>query len=293
MKKAGYAVLAFISILVVLYLVFIPGVSNLKKENPKKTAMMEYREAEWAAKKKKRKIYQVWVPYSRISPYMTKAVILAEDDKFWSHEGFDFEAMQKAIEKDLKAGKLKAGGSTISQQLAKNLYLRPTKSPVRKVREAVITWKLERTLSKRRILELYLNVAEWGDGVFGVEAASRHHFGKSAAELTPMEAARLAVVLPNPRRLNASGTQGFVDRRANLIYSIMVRRGIVIQEFEEIEAEPAIEIPAQPEQAADQGQPVEPAPADPLEADAEPVPAPEPASQSFPNPGTDAVPQGN
>lgn len=242
MKRSLYALLIFASILLVLYLAFIPGVSHLAKENPKKTAMMEHREAEWAAKKKKRKVYQVWVPYSRISPYMAKAAIIAEDDKFWQHEGFDLEAMHKAIEKDLKAGKFKAGGSTISQQLAKNLFLKPTKSPIRKIREAVITWKLERTLSKRRILELYLNVAEWGEGIFGVEAASRHHFGKSASELTAMEAARLAAVLPNPRRLNASGEQRFVASRASVIYRIMVRRGVAIPEFDEIQAEGAVDI---------------------------------------------------
>ncbi|OGP21785.1 MAG: monofunctional biosynthetic peptidoglycan transglycosylase [Deltaproteobacteria bacterium GWA2_55_10] len=285
MKKSIYAILIFASILAVLYLAFVPGVSKLKKENPKKTAMMEYREAEWAAKKKKRKVRQVWVPYSRISPYMAKAVIIAEDDKFWSHEGFDVEAMQKAIEKDLKAGKFKAGGSTISQQLAKNLYLSPAKSPIRKIREAIITWKLERTLSKRRILELYLNVAEWGEGIFGVEAAARHHFGKSAAELSPMEAARLAAVLPNPRRLNASGSQGYVERRSNVIYNIMVRRGFVIPEFEEVQAEAAADVvPA--EQSTDEAQPS--VPGAPLEVDdgsappADAAPQQEPAEQPPP-----------
>lgn len=236
MKRSLYAVSIFVVLLAVLYLAFIPDVSKLKKENPKKTAMMEYREAEWKAKGKKRQIYQVWVPFSRVSPYMAKAVIIAEDDKFWSHEGFDFEAMQKAVEKDLKAGKFKAGGSTISQQLAKNLYLTPKKSPLRKIKEAIIAWKIERTLSKRRILELYLNVVEWGEGIYGIEAASRHHFGKSASELTAMEAARLATVLPNPRRLDASGEQKYVAKRAEIIYTIMVRRGIVMPEYEEVTA---------------------------------------------------------
>lgn len=238
MKKAFYAVLISIPILSILYLAFFPDVSRLEKENPEKTAMMEHREAEWKAAGKKVKVRHKWVPYSRISPHMVKAVIIAEDDKFWSHEGFDFEAIQKALEKDLKARKFKAGGSTISQQLAKNLFLKPTKSPIRKVREAIITWRLERALKKRRILELYLNVAEWGEGIFGVEAASRHHFGKSAAELTPLEAARLAVVLPNPRRLNASGTQRYVEKRADVIYNIMVKRGFVVPEFEELEPGP-------------------------------------------------------
>lgn len=236
MKRSLYAVSILVVLLAVLYYAYIPDVSKLKKENPKKTAMMEYREAEWKAKGKKRQIYQVWVPFSRVSPYMAKAVIIAEDDKFWSHEGFDFEAMQKAVEKDLKAGKFKAGGSTISQQLAKNLYLTPKKSPLRKIKEAIIAWKIERTLSKRRILEIYLNVVEWGEGIYGIEAASRHHFGKSASELTAMEAARLATVLPNPRRLDASGEQKYVAKRAEIIYSIMVRRGIVVPEYEEVVA---------------------------------------------------------
>lgn len=218
-----------------------PDVSVLKKGMPGKTAMMKYREAEWKAKGKKRSIYQVWVPYSRISPYLVKAVIIAEDDKFWSHEGFDYEAIQKAIEKDIKAGKFKTGGSTISQQLAKNLYLSPKKNLFRKIREAVITWRLERALTKRRILELYLNVVEWGDGIFGIEAASRHYFGKAAVDLTPLEAARLAAVLPNPRRYDATGEQRYVGHRSKVIYGIMARRGIVIPEFKEVSGEAAVQ----------------------------------------------------
>jgi monofunctional biosynthetic peptidoglycan transglycosylase len=177
---------------------------------------------------------------------MVKAVLIAEDDKFYSHEGFDFEAMQKAVEKDIKLGKMKYGGSTISQQLAKNLYLSPSKNPLRKAKEVILTWRIENNLSKRRILELYLNVAEWGDGIFGVEAASRHYYGKSAADLTPMEAARLAVVLPSPLKLNPTGTSKYVEKRAEIVYGIMVRRGIVIEEFEDIMKAPADEPPANP-----------------------------------------------
>jgi len=213
-----------------------PDVSNLKKENPKKTAFMEYREDEWAREGKKYKIQQVWVPYGAISPFLIKAVLIGEDDKFWQHEGFDYEAMQKAIEKDIKAKKFKLGGSTISQQLAKNLFLSPSKNPIRKLREAIITWRMERSLSKKRILELYLNVAEWGDrGIFGIEAASRRYYGKSAAALGPEEASRLAAVLPNPRKFNPLGTSRYVVNRSGLIYNIMVRRGIVVPEFEEVE----------------------------------------------------------
>ncbi len=219
-----------------------PDVSVLKKVNPKKTAMMEYREAEWRKEGKKYKVDQRWVPLRSVSPYLVKAVLIGEDDKFWKHEGFDYEAMQKAIEKDIKEQKFKLGGSTISQQLAKNLYLSPSKNPVRKIREAIITWRMEKTLSKKRILELYLNVAEWGDrGIFGIESASRHYYGKPASALGPEEAVRLAAVLPNPRKFNPRGDQRYVVNRSNLIYKIMVRRGIVVPEYEEVEdnTEPA------------------------------------------------------
>jgi monofunctional glycosyltransferase len=232
---------------------FYPDVSKLKKENPKKTSFMEYREAQWKEDGKKITIRQKWVPLSRISNYMTKAALIAEDDKFWRHKGFDFDAIEKAIEKDIKEKKFKVGGSTISQQLAKNLFLTPSKNPVRKIREAILTWRLERTLSKRRILELYLNVAEWGEGIFGIEAASRRYFGKSAAELSAMEAARLASALPNPIRYNPVGNSGYINNRSRIIYNIMVRRGVVVEEYEEIMKSPD-EQPAdqKPEQNAEQ-----------------------------------------
>ena len=232
------ALVALIAIsLPVIISFFYPGVSKLKKENPQKTSFMEYREQQWKEARKKITIRQQWVPISRISNYMTKAVIIAEDDKFWQHSGFDFEAMEKSLKKDIKEKKLKFGGSTISQQLAKNLFLTPSKNPLRKIKEAILTWRIERNLSKRRILELYLNVAEWGEGIFGVEAAARHYFGKSAADLTAMEAARLATVLPNPRRYNAVGDSNYITTRSRIIYEIMVRRGYV-DEYEEVIKEP-------------------------------------------------------
>ncbi|MDD5711485.1 MAG: monofunctional biosynthetic peptidoglycan transglycosylase [Smithellaceae bacterium] len=239
--KWGPAVIGTIFLLFLLnvgfYLVY-PNVTKLRKENPRKTSFMEYREEQWQDAGKKRRIRQNWVKLSHVSPYMIKAVIIAEDDHFWSHDGFDFEAMQKALEKDLKKKKLKAGGSTISQQLAKNLYLSPSKNPVRKVKEAILTWRIERNLSKRRIMELYLNVAEWGDGLFGVEAAARRYFGKTAADLSAYEAARLAAALPNPIRFSPVGASRFIASRSARIYSIMVRRGIVIPEYDEILSEP-------------------------------------------------------
>ena len=272
MKKILYIIIISVVAMFLVYLFFIPNVSGFKKKNPKRTSMMEYRIAQWknAGKNagKKKRAYQVWVPVSKISPYLLKAVLIAEDDKFWSHEGFDYEAIQKAVEKNIKAGRFKAGGSTISQQLAKNLYLTPEKSIIRKVREAIITWRLERALSKRRILELYLNVVELGDGIFGAEAAARHYFGKSALELDPFEAARLASVLPNPIRYNPASDQRYVINRSNIIYNIMVRRGIVIPVYEEIQEEKSISenppIESQPETT-------EEAPVKPGETREEPV----------------------
>lgn len=241
MKKKKSLLKRVILLLTIILSVFIafqfvyPDVSELKGKNPGKTAFMSYREKEWQREGKKYRINRKWVPLKAISPYLVKAVLIAEDDKFWSHEGFDYEAMQKAIEKDIKAKKFKLGGSTISQQLAKNLYLSPSKNPIRKIREAIITWRMEKALTKKRILEIYLNVAEWGDrGIFGIEAASRAYYDKPAAALSAEEAARLAAVLPNPRRFNPLGSQRYVVHRSNLIYNIMVRRGIVVPEYEEV-----------------------------------------------------------
>jgi monofunctional glycosyltransferase len=211
-----------------------PDVTALKKSRPGKTAFMVYREESWQKKGIRKKIRASWVPLSQISPYVTKAIIIAEDDKFWSHDGFDFEAIQKALEKDIKKKKFQAGGSTISQQLAKNLYLSPAKDPIRKLKEAILTWRIERNLSKRRIIELYLNAAEWGDGIFGIEAAAQSHYGKHAADLSAREAATLASVLPNPRRYKTDGSSRYVENRSERIYSIMVRRGIVIPDYEDV-----------------------------------------------------------
>jgi monofunctional glycosyltransferase len=217
----------------IAYYFFHPDVARLRKENPRKTAFMNYREQEWVEQGKRLRIQKQWAPLGRISPYLAKAVLIAEDDKFWSHRGFDVDAIQKALEKDLEQGNFKFGGSTITQQLAKNLYLSPSKNPIRKLKEAVITWRLEQTLSKRRILELYLNVIEWGEGIFGAETAAQHYFGKNAGALSPEEAARLAAVLPNPRRYRADSGSGYVEKRARIIYNIMVKRGVVVKEYEE------------------------------------------------------------
>ena len=213
---------------------FYPNVADLQKNRPGKTAFMEYREDAWTAKGIQKKISTSWTPLSQISPYVVKAVIIAEDDKFWSHEGFDFEAMQKALEKDIKNKKFKAGGSTISQQLAKNLYLTPAKNPIRKIKEAILTWRIERQLNKKRIIELYLNVAEWGDGLFGIGTAARKYYGKPARDLSAREAAELAAALPNPRRFRPDGNSQYAANNAERIYQIMVRRGIVMEGYDDI-----------------------------------------------------------
>lgn len=238
-KTIGFVRIAFLLVItataafVGFYLIY-PDVTFLKKVNPKKTSFMEYREDQYRAKGKKLQIQKKWIPLSQVSPYLLKAILIAEDDKFWSHRGFDVEAMQKALEKDLEQGKFKMGGSTISQQLVKNLYLTPAKNPLRKLKEAIITWRLEQALSKRRILELYVNVVEWGNGLFGAEMASQRYFGKSASQLTAEEASKLAAILPNPIRYKVDGTSKYTERRSRIIYSIMVRRGIVIPEYEEV-----------------------------------------------------------
>jgi monofunctional glycosyltransferase len=214
------------------YLVY-PDVSALAKKNPRMTKMMRLRVEQAAEKGKKLNIDQRWVGFSNISPYAVKAVLIGEDDKFWSHEGFDFEAMGEALEKDIEKRQFRFGGSTISQQLAKNLYLSPSKNPVRKLKEAILTWRIEHALSKRRILEIYLNVAEWGDGIFGIDAAARHYYGIPASGLGPEQAARLAAVLPNPRKYSPVGTSRYVANRSRIIYNIMLKRGIVIPEYNE------------------------------------------------------------
>jgi monofunctional biosynthetic peptidoglycan transglycosylase len=243
MKKMRRTILFIFLFLLAAFLLEVgrfsvyPNVGRLKKDNPKKTAFMAYREREQLAEGKKARLVQHWVPFARISSYAVKAVLVAEDDKFWSHEGFDFAAMQKALEKDIRKRSLRAGGSTISQQLAKNLYLSPSKDPVRKIKEAILTWRIERNLSKRRILEVYLNVAEWGEGIFGIEAAARHYYGKTAGELSAREAARLAAVLPNPRRWSPTGNSRYVENRSEHIYGVLVKRGIVVPDYEEVMGE--------------------------------------------------------
>ena len=189
-----------VGLLALTWLITLPDVATLARNNPTTTALMESRRARASEHGHVPPRQWTWVPLSRISSHLQRAVIAAEDASFFIHEGFDWEGIREAAARNLEAGEMKRGGSTITQQLAKNLYLSSERSLLRKAREALITRSLEHRLTKERILELYLNVAEWGRGVYGAEAAARHHFGKSAAELTADEAAWLAAILPAPQR---------------------------------------------------------------------------------------------
>jgi monofunctional biosynthetic peptidoglycan transglycosylase len=188
-----------------------------KYSDPGMTHFMSIRLDELREKNPKAELRHIWMPYERISVQLKRAVIAAEDDKFVDHEGFDWEGMQKALEKNQKKGKVVAGGSTISQQLAKNLFLSPSKTPWRKAQEAVITLMLETLWDKRRILEVYLNSVEWGEGIFGAEAAARHYYNVAAGQLGAEQAARLAVMLPAPRRYEKNPYSAFVNGRTAVI----------------------------------------------------------------------------
>jgi monofunctional glycosyltransferase len=227
----GIAAAAFAVWILILWLM-PPDGSDLKNRNPGITAMMKYREAQYFRKTGKRLWRnQIWVSLPKISPNLVEAVVIAEDDNFFRNAGFDLEGMKDAFEKDLRSGRFASGGSTITQQLAKNLYLKPARNPVRKIREAVIAFKLDRRLRKRRILELYLNVIEWGRGIYGIEAASRHYYGKPCSDLTAEEAVRLASILPNPVVFAPEDDRYYrMRKKRNIIAQLMVRRGRMTQE---------------------------------------------------------------
>ena len=189
--------------------------------NPATTQVMDDRLEALRQQKRAAVLDQTWVPYRRISVHLKRAVIVAEDAKFIDHEGFDWEGIQRAMEKNQRVGRFVAGGSTITQQLAKNLLLSGERSLLRKGQEAVFTAMLEATMQKRRIFEIYLNVAEWGENVFGAEAAARYYFGVSAAELEPDQAARLAAMLPRPRYYDRNRSSEYLANYAESIRAQM------------------------------------------------------------------------
>ncbi|MEK6707996.1 MAG: monofunctional biosynthetic peptidoglycan transglycosylase [Pseudomonadota bacterium] len=223
LKRWLWRFLFFLAGAVLLYQLWIFGhVVYWNFYNPSTSAFMQERLDVLQEKKPEAMLHHQWVPYERISPHLKRAIIAAEDGKFLQHEGFDFEAIQKAYEKNLEKGKFVRGGSTISQQLAKNLFLSDKKTPWRKIEEAIITLMLENVMSKRRILEIYLNKIEWGNGVFGAEAASRHYYGVSASALTAKQAARLAAMVPNPRFYDLNRNTPWLLKKTDIIFNRMV-----------------------------------------------------------------------
>jgi monofunctional glycosyltransferase len=207
---AGFGYIAYV------YLT-LPDVRGLRSTNPQTTAFMAIREREAHARGEPVTREQRWVPYARISPHLKRAVIVTEDSAFWQHEGIDYVQLREAFEENLERREFARGASTITQQLAKNLYLSPSKNPLRKLRELLITRRLEAELSKQRILELYLNVIEWGDGIWGAEAASRRYFRKGVADLIPSEAALLAAAIANPHLLDPGHPTVRLRRRQQMI----------------------------------------------------------------------------
>lgn len=219
-----------------------PSISKLRTENPTTTSLIEYRLSEAKSEGREPRQYMIWTPIEQISPHLQRAVIAGEDSRFFEHDGFDWEAIQKAWDEAVKEGEkeakaegdynkddwippmpsFKRGASTITQQLSKNLYLSEDRNFLRKGREAIYTYFLERELSKKRILELYLNVIEWGDGVYGAEAASRTYFKKSASNLTREEAAFLAAMIPSPLNVfNPHKNRKRVNRRQRVLLKYM------------------------------------------------------------------------
>lgn len=202
---------------VIYFFSVLPNVSYLKNENPKATALMQLRLEQAKAENKRLKIRQIWVRYGSIPGLLKSTIRISEDASFYNHDGVDFEELKESIKKNFEEGKLARGGSTITQQLAKNLYLSTEKSFLRKIKEYFIARRLEKELSKNRIYHLYLNVIEFGSGVFGVEAASRYYFGKSAKNLTLEEMVRLTAIIPRPLITNPKGHSKWLNWKCKWI----------------------------------------------------------------------------
>jgi monofunctional glycosyltransferase len=222
-RKILYAICIALAAYIAFEWLTYPDVAALANENPKSTAWMEMRNREAISEGRKPRQYQVWKPIQSISANLKNAVLIAEDAAFFQHEGLDYNEIREAIKINYEKMEFARGASTITQQLAKNLYLSPSKNPLRKLKEVLLTFSLERHLTKRRIFELYLNTIEWGDGVYGVEAASRTYFGKPSGQLTDHEAAALAAVIINPRRYSPVFPNKRIRNRTAMIEARMAR----------------------------------------------------------------------
>ena len=252
--RAGLVALALLAALAGWVWVGLPSraeVRALATKNPARTRLMEQRAEEAEEKGRKAHAAQSWVPLSRVSRHLIHAVLSSEDQNFFGHEGVDWKAIEESIEKNVEKGRFARGGSTITQQLAKNLYFGTRKSLVRKVRELVVTRWLEADVSKARILALYLNLIEWGDGVYGCEAAARHWYGKPASELSATEAAGLAAMIPNPRRLNPRVGAARHERATRRVLWLMGQAGYIGRDVAGLGAEPPPETVAEDEETAD------------------------------------------
>ena len=201
-------------------------IQRLRTRNPSETEFMRLHALRAREEGRSFRRVQEWVQLNEVAPAVINAIVVAEDGRFWSHSGFDWFEFKESLLKNITQGRAARGASTITQQLVKNLYLSPSKNPLRKIREWVLTWRMERNLTKERILELYLNVIELGNGVYGVQAASREYFGKNVSELTRDEAARLAAIIPNPRRYRPEALSRYVARRSGVILQRMTARGM-------------------------------------------------------------------
>jgi monofunctional glycosyltransferase len=221
LRWAGLALAAGLVLVVAVQFWYLGWIAWWKWNNPGETSFMAREEAALQRKNPKAGLRHRWVPYERISIHLKRAVITSEDARFSEHEGVDWEAIEKAYESNLKRGGPVKGGSTITQQLAKNLFLSPERSYLRKGQELVITYMIEALWDKRRILEVYLNVVEWGEGIFGAEAAARHYYGVSASQLGAEQSARLAAYLPNPKRYGRVRSGPYLDKRTASIARYM------------------------------------------------------------------------
>jgi monofunctional biosynthetic peptidoglycan transglycosylase len=262
------------------------AVASLAHRNPERTRLMDQREEEARRAGRHARRLQTWVPLSAISRYLLQAVLSSEDQRFFGHEGVDWNAVQTSLGKDLEKRRFVRGGSTITQQLAKNLYFGTGKTPIRKLRELVVARWLEADLSKQRILTLYLNVIEWGDGIYGAEAAAQHWFSKPASALSPTEAAGLAAMIPNPRRLNPRVAPLRYQRATRRVLWLMARAGYLGRDVAGMGAEPPPEPVEEDEEEPTDGEPG-------WEPSSQPSPQPslEPSLQRSPQPSAQPSPQ--
>lgn len=221
LRWVGLALVAAVVLVLAVQLWYLGWVAWWRWNNPSETAFMAREEAALREKRPKAELRHRWVPYGSISIHLKRAVITSEDARFSEHEGVDWEAIEKAYKENVKRGRPAKGGSTITQQLAKNLFLSPDRSYARKGQELVITYMIEALWDKRRILEVYLNVVEWGEGIFGAEAAARYYYGVAASQLGPEQSARLAAYLPSPKRYGRVRSGPYLDRRTANIARLM------------------------------------------------------------------------